>query len=75
MQTITIVIEGGMVQSVYASGSNVRVIVLDLDIQGSDFDDPSIYFNHASVMEPPIECYATMPYEDGKALQKYILDN
>ena len=43
MQTITIVLEGGLVQSVYAADSNTRVIVLDLDIEGSDPDDPRIY--------------------------------
>ena len=75
MQTITIVIDGGLVQSVYAAESNVRVIVLDLDIEGSDPGDPRIYLNHASVQEPLIESYESMPDEDRKALEKFLIDN
>ena len=60
MQTITIVLEGGLVQSVYAADSNTRVIVLALDIEGLDPDDPRIYGGHADVQEHRIESYQSM---------------
>jgi hypothetical protein len=75
MQTITIVLDGGLVQSVYAADSNTRVIVLDLDIEGSDPDDPRIYMGHASVQEHAIESYQSMPDADRKALEKFLIDN
>ena len=55
--TVTIVIDGGLVQSVYAADSTMRVIVLDLDIEGSDPDDPRISMDHAAVQEHVIESY------------------
>ena len=75
MQTITIVLEGGLVQSVYAADSHMRVIVLALDIEGSDPDDPRIYRGHAGVQEHAIESYESMPDEDRKALEKFIINN
>jgi len=46
---------------------------LDLDIEGSDPDDPRIYRNHAAVQEHVIESYQVMPHEDRKTLEKFLL--
>ena len=71
--TVTIVIDGGLVQSVYATDSTMRVIVLDLDIEGSDPDDPRISMDHAAVQEHVIESYQAMPHEERKTLEKFLL--
>jgi len=75
MQTITIVLDGGLVQSVYAADRDMRFIVLDLDIEGSDLGDPRIYLEHAWVQEHAIESYESMPDEDRKALEKFLIEN
>jgi hypothetical protein len=71
--TVTIVIDGGLVQSVYATDSTMRVIVLDLDIEGSDTDDPRIYMDHAAVQEHVTQSYQAMPHEERKTLEKFLL--
>ena len=62
-------------QSVYATNSTLRVIVLDLDIEGSDPDDPRIYRDHAAVQEHVVESYHAMPYEERRTLEKYLIEN
>ena len=41
--TVTIVIDGGLVQSVYATDSTMRVIVLDLDIGAPTLTPAHLY--------------------------------
>jgi hypothetical protein len=74
MPTIAIVLDGGIVQSVYATDSNLRVIVLDLDIEGADTNDPRIYMDHAWIQEHRIESYQDMPDDDRKALESFLVD-
>jgi hypothetical protein len=74
MQTITIVLDSGIVRSAYATDNNIRVIVLDLDIEGADTKDPRIYMGHAWVQEHSIESYQDMPDDDRKALESFLVD-
>jgi hypothetical protein len=72
--TVTIVLDGGLVVDAYSTDRETRLIVLDLDIEGSDDGDPRIYMKHARIEECPLESYAAMPDDDRKALEKFLIE-
>lgn len=72
MSNVTVVIAGGIVQAVYSSAKNTRVVVLDRDIEGADLDDSRIYADHAWAREHEVTGYQYMPENDQRALQDFL---
>ena len=66
--TVTIVIDGGLVQSVYAADSTMRVIVLDLDIEAPTLTTAHLYGPRRGARHV-IESYQAMPHEEGRRLR------
>src|SRR6267142_6278220 len=67
--TVTIVLDCGLVVGAYSTNSETRLIVLDLDIEGADEGDPHIYMDHVRIEGCPVESHEAMPDDDRKALE------
>ena len=72
--TVTIVLDCGLVVGAYSTDSATRLIVMDLDIDGADEGDPRIYVGHARIEECPVESHEAMPDDDRKALEKFLIE-
>lgn len=73
MKNITVVVEGGLVQSVYSNDpENIRVVVMDLDIEGSEPDDNRIYADTAAITEHEVEPFLSMQDTQQQALSKFL---
>lgn len=69
MPLITILLEGGFVTAIYADDPDTAIVVMDMDIEGCDPDDPGLYADTAFLRRPEVRPYHAMPKEEAVVFQ------